>query len=295
MEQNHRRDVWLLLAIVVVTAVLASGLRERRDRAGDLQACVNNLKSLSSAMELYAVDHFGRFPGCRSLDPTAPPNVRATFLQRLTPHYIASIPTCPAAGLDTYSVSYREHSCADSYELYCKSDVHDHVDYPRCDSRNGLAVEPPDNLASSLPAEPILVQSVLVDGLRPGMTHEEALAASAQCGRTLTDWVDTQTRGFADPYKVYHDTENRLCSVAGETLTVNGRNLAKGDSRGRVEALVGTPWRINHFKDGAWTHTGPAPVVHEYEYHAANGELIVGFDEAKDDRVSYFILCRRTE
>jgi len=63
-----------------------------RRPARHLAGCVRNLKNLGTALEMYSTDASGRFP---------------KSLARLTPSYVKAIPTCPAAGTDTYSSAFR--------------------------------------------------------------------------------------------------------------------------------------------------------------------------------------------
>jgi prepilin-type N-terminal cleavage/methylation domain-containing protein len=64
----------------------------------DLAGCQQNLRSLASGAVLYANDDSG--------------GTYPTTLMKLTPNYLFSIPTCPAARRDTYTASYSSASGA---------------------------------------------------------------------------------------------------------------------------------------------------------------------------------------
>ena len=77
----------LIVVLSIMAAILLPGFF--RDRAGGmLTACKSNLKNIGTACAMYAADNKGQFP-------------RSLWL--LTPNYLKSIPTCPAAGRDTYT------------------------------------------------------------------------------------------------------------------------------------------------------------------------------------------------
>lgn len=67
--------------------------------------CGANMRNLGRELEMYATDNLGLFP---------------TSLGQLVPNYVKSIPTCPAAGSDTYSSSFHPSDHATDYTLGCK-------------------------------------------------------------------------------------------------------------------------------------------------------------------------------
>ena len=97
---------------------------------GMLVVCKANERSLGIALEMYAMDHDGHFPDS---------------LSKLVPEYIKAIPTCAAAGKDTYSDSYRVSKNFQAYTFYCKGHYHKDAgipeNYPAYDSRNGLILK----------------------------------------------------------------------------------------------------------------------------------------------------------
>lgn len=111
---------------------------------GQLTACKSNEKNIATALEMYASDFQGYYPS------------NLNKLISKDPHlsYLRSIPTCPAAGKDTYSATYKYTvakrdpktgkviSGADNFSFYCAG--HSHKDAggtpnkPAYDSMNGL-------------------------------------------------------------------------------------------------------------------------------------------------------------
>ena len=108
--------------------------------SGQLTACMSNCKNIGVALEMYASDNGGSFPP--SLKPY------------LIPNYLKTIPTCPAAGHDTYSDSYRWHGQPENYTFYCSGLNHDaslqfrfpgdHSNYPQYCNELGLIDRPPN-------------------------------------------------------------------------------------------------------------------------------------------------------
>ena len=100
--------------IPVIAAVAVPNFTRARAR-GQLVACKSNLKNIGTALEMYSVDNSGRYP---------------TRLSQLTPDYLRLVPTCPAAGSDTYSEGYACTSKPDGYTVRCKGSHHEAVGYP---------------------------------------------------------------------------------------------------------------------------------------------------------------------
>ena len=78
-----------LMIVIAIIAILAAILVPNFIRAraqGQVTACKSNLKNIATALEMYSTDYGGRFP-------TAIASGGA-----LTPNYLRTLPTCPAAG-----------------------------------------------------------------------------------------------------------------------------------------------------------------------------------------------------
>lgn len=85
------------------------------DPMGQARACQDNLKSIATALEMYASDHSGHYPDSLSL---------------LTSDYLKKPLTCPAAGRDTYSYESGSNSprntknWPDYYYVCCRGGHH---------------------------------------------------------------------------------------------------------------------------------------------------------------------------
>ncbi|MBI2265369.1 MAG: hypothetical protein HYU64_09390 [Armatimonadetes bacterium] len=92
------------------------------------EACQSNCKNIAIALEMWSTNHKGRYP---------------TLLSDLTPAYLKMLPTCPAAGKDTYSASYTTDGKA-SYSFCCKGKHHAAIgvpaDYPKYTSEQGIVL-----------------------------------------------------------------------------------------------------------------------------------------------------------
>jgi len=74
-----------------------------------LTACKSNCKNLATALEMYSTDNKGLYP--ITLDPL------------ITGNYLRLIPTCPAAGRDTYT-DYRTFKRRTSFRFSCVGNNH---------------------------------------------------------------------------------------------------------------------------------------------------------------------------
>ena len=96
---------------------------------GDLQSCSSNLKNLATAAEMWSTDNNGRYPANAS---------------QLTPNYLKTIPTCNAAGKDTYSESYTSKAQPDMFTFVCSGKHHAGTgvaeDFPRYNATEGLII-----------------------------------------------------------------------------------------------------------------------------------------------------------
>lgn len=129
----------VMIALILWAILMPNFLRARA--RGQLTACKSNLKNLATALEMYASDHKGRYP---------------EQLQGLEGNqYLKSIPTCPAAGQDTYRTTYSKAVIppfqGEYYSLYCQGNHHarsfsgfpgDPRNFPQYHSREGLIDHP---------------------------------------------------------------------------------------------------------------------------------------------------------
>lgn len=91
---------WLLIVLPQFLKALARG---------QFTTCKSNLRQLATALEMYASDNGGRYPG------------RLETL--LEGRYLKAIPTCPAAGAVTY-LDYRCATYPDVFTISCTGDNH---------------------------------------------------------------------------------------------------------------------------------------------------------------------------
>ncbi|HXE71769.1 MAG TPA: type II secretion system protein [Candidatus Nitrosotenuis sp.] len=119
-----------LLVVLAILAVLAAILVPNfvRSRAqGRVTACKSNLKNIGTALEMYSTDHSKLYP---------------LALDRLTPNYLKSLPTCPNAGRNTYSEGFTSASQPSAYTVVCAGYNHKAQgigpNYPQYNSVSGL-------------------------------------------------------------------------------------------------------------------------------------------------------------
>ena len=139
MKQQKGFTLIELMIVIAIIAILAAILVPNFIRAraqGQLTACKSNLKNVGTALEMYSTDWAGKYPATASL-------------AILTPDYLKTIPTCPAAGTDTYSgsyitgnVAYNSSNYQDYYLIACNGTNHTAlslpVGYPQYDGLRGL-------------------------------------------------------------------------------------------------------------------------------------------------------------
>ena len=115
---------------VMLAAILVPNFIRAKAR-GRLTSCKSNLKTIATGLEMYATDNQGVYP----------PN-----FDLLTPDYLRVIPTCPGAGVDTYSLDYRVHHQPEGYTFYCSGLNHESAsvarNYPQYNSTQGLIERP---------------------------------------------------------------------------------------------------------------------------------------------------------
>lgn len=81
-----KRQILILGTVVAISGSLSTfGSSKPVER---FDACLQNLLNISSAFEMYSLDHEGHYP---------------KSLKELVPEYLEEIPQCPSAGYDSYS------------------------------------------------------------------------------------------------------------------------------------------------------------------------------------------------
>lgn len=117
-EEQDRQGIdwgfWMVVAIFmfILFLILAPNFF-RTGGGGTYTQCQSNLKNIGTALEMYSTDNQGRYP---------------RILSQLTPDYLKIIPTCSAAGKDTYSAGFESFyglkEKIDRYTVFCMGDSH---------------------------------------------------------------------------------------------------------------------------------------------------------------------------
>ncbi len=108
-----------LMIVIAIIAILAAILVPNFIRAraqGQLTSCKSNLKNIGTALEMYATDNLGRYPGGSAA------GAKLTTADGGQQAYLKTIPSCPSAGNVTYM--YTVSSNPDVYTLYCGGTNH---------------------------------------------------------------------------------------------------------------------------------------------------------------------------
>lgn len=107
-------ELMIVIAIIaILAAILVPNFLKARAQ-GQLTACKSNCKNIATALEMYASDNGGRYPGGG-----------ATMKTCLTAgNYLKNIPTCPAAGQDTYTTNFTSATTPDAFSFYCNGTNH---------------------------------------------------------------------------------------------------------------------------------------------------------------------------
>lgn len=126
--------VSLTALVLLAGAALAQPEAFLKARAqGQFTACKSNTKNLATALEMYASDNGGQYPV--SLSKLVSSNPASAYLRM--------IPTCPAAGKDTYSSTYKmknarrdkagrivDPKSTDTFSFHCAGPNHKAADAP---------------------------------------------------------------------------------------------------------------------------------------------------------------------
>lgn len=93
-----------LFLVLLSSAAIALNLSNRNEKQ-----CVQNLRDIATGLEMHSCPT-GRYP--------------LKMGAVVTSGCLKSVPTCPAAGCDTYSVSYQSTARPDTFTLYCQGYHH---------------------------------------------------------------------------------------------------------------------------------------------------------------------------
>lgn len=93
--------------MTISAIVIPSYLKAKADR--QFTGCQSNCKEIGMALEMYSVDHAGRYP--------------TAGMNRIEGKYTRVIPTCPSAGdSDVYTSSYQAGMEPDMYKFFCNGE-----------------------------------------------------------------------------------------------------------------------------------------------------------------------------
>ncbi len=102
---------------------LAQGTAQAESQS-DLEQCADNLETLSFAISFFHEKN-EKYP---------------EKLSEIPKSILSRVPSCQAAGLDTYSKSYQ--ATGRTFIIYCSGRHHAHANFPRYDQKNGLTLKP---------------------------------------------------------------------------------------------------------------------------------------------------------
>lgn len=103
----------VMLIMSILMALMMPNYYHARDK-GAYTGCIENLKNSATALQVYANDNDQSFP---------------TALTDLLPNYMASVPTCPMTGTDTYSTGYSVAAVPAAFTIVCSGTNHATVGY----------------------------------------------------------------------------------------------------------------------------------------------------------------------
>jgi hypothetical protein len=135
-ERLHPLYRIIPLAMSLLAFILTPNFLKAR-AGSSMPACESNCNNLATALSMYAGDNHGLYP--RQLADLTSGN------------YFKLIPTCPATGKDTYSISYEVSSQPPAFSFVCKGNNHAKKyavyqrpsdNYPRYSSWSGLDSHP---------------------------------------------------------------------------------------------------------------------------------------------------------
>lgn len=138
LEPERSRDYrWaaILLGLLGLMAAIILPNFQKCHCGSPLTGCKSNCKNIATALEMYAADNGGLYP---------------SRLERLTPVYLKTIPTCPAAGRMTYT-NYYVRQNPDNFSFACVGDNHaksyahygkSSYNFPRYHAEEGLIDHP---------------------------------------------------------------------------------------------------------------------------------------------------------
>ena len=123
-------ELMIVMAIIAILAAILVPNFMRTRAQSQIAGCKENLKNVATALEMYANDNTSNFP------------FFVGFVL-ITPNYLPRIPSCPSAGVDTYSPGYIVNGVQSAYTVVCVGSNHlgggmTAANYPQYSSFSGL-------------------------------------------------------------------------------------------------------------------------------------------------------------
>ena len=249
---------WCLAAgILAVAGTAAAWFHLYYKPRSDLRGCEENIRIIENAISMYANEHAGTVPGGRRTVTRA--ECAEWFRRGLVPRFLKSIPTCPAAGRDTYSQGYRQDNSTpegdaslDAFTIRCRGRFHMAAgvppDFPACTSSHGLLR--PIRKSESRQALP---ERIEVDGISLADSRADLQGKFGVMRHTVEEWGlnDDETfllecASLTHP-TVLLDPSDRIKMVRGRSLTCT-LGGARRDCRtmGDVSSAFGPPqWTVD--------------------------------------------------
>lgn len=144
MEEPSMIVVVPVKSVAETHTLMVNALEANRSKPAE--ECGSNLKNIGTACEMYSTDHEGAYPQKLS--------------DLIEGYYLYEVPTCPAAGTDTYSETYTLTRGADDkvngFTVYCKGHNHPELetDRPFYDASEGLTMGPVNELPQPVLSQP---------------------------------------------------------------------------------------------------------------------------------------------
>lgn len=125
---------------------------------GKTIACRSNMMNIATALEMYSTDYSGQYPENTGLLTTG--------------NYMKTIPTCPMAGKDTYSETYKKSTDPDHFAFRCSDTQAHDLSY---DSTQGMLGNDANSSAPAAPDPSEKVLGTLVLGIKDAAAAKELI------------------------------------------------------------------------------------------------------------------------
>ena len=269
MKKFH---IWgLAVGILFIAVIYVTWLHLCHKPYSDLHKCEDNIRTIEPAINMYADAHAGSMPGGRRTVTRA--ECADLFRRELVPRFLKSIPTCPAAGRDTYSQGYRQdnhtprgNATVDSFTIRCRGRFHMGAgvppDFPVCTSSRGLLHPTKGSEHRQAFPEKIEVDAISLADNRADLQRKGSLWR-----HTEGEWGVNDDETFLPGCAIEPDTtvlldaSGRVKMVRGLMLTCTLGGEARGCKTKRdVSSVFGPPqWTVelgDHVSQWTYENSG---------------------------------------